>query len=145
MHSIKLSQYKIGIKFDKDPLAVEQNNYLIKFVNVCIDYDLVIWSKNLTSNFRFKNCLFRPTSVVKTSDKENYIYSGYGITFGSAGSRSFEDNFARNVVIFGADNSSSPHSDNRKNNFLILGQGPTYGINENFGSLEEMFITFEFL
>ena len=145
MHSIKLSQYKIGIKFDKDPLAVEQNNYLIKFVNVCIDYDLVIWSKNLTSNFRFKNCLFRPTSVVKTSDKENYIYSGYGITFGSAGSRSFEDNFARNVVIFGADNSSSPHSDNRKNNFLILGQGPTYGINENFGLLEEMFITFEFL
>ena len=145
MHSIKLSQYKIGIKFDKDPLAVEQNNYLIKFVNVCIDYDLVIWSKNLTSNFRFKNCLFRPTSVVKTSDKENYIYSGYGITFGSAGSRSFEDNFARNVVIFGADNSSSPHSDNRKNNFLILGQGPTYGINENFGSSEEKFITFEFL
>ena len=141
MHSIKLSQYKIGIKFDKDPLAVEQNNYLIKFVNVCIDYDLVIWSKNLTSNFRFKNCLFRPTSVVKTSDKENYIYSGYGITFGSAGSRSFEDNFARNVVIFGADNSSSPHSDNRKNNFLILGQGPTYGINENFGSSEEKFIT----
>ena len=145
MHSIKLSQYKIGIKFDKDPLAVEQNNYLIKFVNVCIDYDLVIWSKNLTSNFRFKNCLFRPTSVVKTSDKENYIYSGYGITFGSAGSWSFEDNFARNVIIFGADNSSSRHSDNCKNNFLILGQGPTYGINENFGLLEEMFITFEFL
>ena len=145
MHSIKLSQYKIGIKFDKDPLAVEQNNYLIKFVNVCIDYNLVVWSKNLTSNFRFKNCLFRPTSAVKTSDKENYIYRGYGITFGSAGSWSFEDNFARNVIIFGADNSSSPHSDNRKNNFLILGQGPTYGINENFGSSEEKFITFEFL
>ena len=145
MHSIKLSQYKIGIKFDKDPLAVEQNNYLIKFVNVCIDYDLLVWSKNLTSSFRFKNCLFGPTSVVKTNDKENYIYSGYGITFGSAGSWSFEDNFARNVIIFGADNSSSRHSDNCKNNFLILGQGPTYGINENFGSLEEMFITFEFL
>ena len=145
MHSIKLSQYKIGIKFDKDPLAVEQNNYLIKFVNVCIDYNLVVWSKNLTSNFRFKNCLFRPTSAVKTSDKENYIYRGYGITFGSADSWSFEDNFARNVIIFGADNSSSPHSDNRKNNFLILGQGPTYGINENFGSSEEKFITFELL
>ena len=145
MHSIKLSQYKIGIKFDKDPLAVEQNNYLIKFVNVCIDYNLVVWSKNLTSNFRFKNCLFRTTSAVKTSDKENYIYRGYGITFGSAGSWSFEDNFARNVIIFGADNSSSPHSDNRKNNFLILGQGPTYGINENIGSSEEKFITFKFL
>ena len=37
------------------------------------------------------------------------------------------------------DNSSSSHSDNRKNNFLILGEGPTYGINESFGSLEKKF------
>ena len=28
LHSIKLSQYKMGIKFDKDPLAVEQNKFL---------------------------------------------------------------------------------------------------------------------
>ena len=27
LHSIKLSGYKIGIKFDKDPLAVEQNKF----------------------------------------------------------------------------------------------------------------------
>ena len=26
LHSIKLSGYKMSIKFDKDPLAVEQNN-----------------------------------------------------------------------------------------------------------------------
>ena len=24
------------------------------------------------------------------------------------------------------------HSDNRKNNFLVLGEGPTYGINRGF-------------
>ena len=30
MHSIKLSEYRIGIKFDKEILAVEQNNYLSK-------------------------------------------------------------------------------------------------------------------
>ena len=30
LHSIKLSGYKMGIKFDKDPLAVEQNDYLNK-------------------------------------------------------------------------------------------------------------------
>ena len=28
----------------------------------------------------------------------------------------------RNVIIFGANNGSSSHSDNRKNNFLILGE-----------------------
>ena len=27
LHSIKLFGYKMGIEFDKDPLAVEQNNY----------------------------------------------------------------------------------------------------------------------
>ena len=36
---------------------------------------------------------------------------------------------ARNVIIFGVDNSSSSHVDNCKNNFLILGLGPSYGIN----------------
>ena len=32
--SIKLSGFKMGIKFDKNPLAAEQNNYLNKIVNV---------------------------------------------------------------------------------------------------------------
>ena len=68
------------------------------------------------------------------NDKEKYVYSGYGITFDSAGSWSFDNNIARNNIVFGVDNSSSPHSDNRKNIFLILGEGPTYGINGNFGA-----------
>ena len=46
------------------------------------------------------------------------MYSGYGVTFGSAGSWSFDNNAARNVIIFGVDNSSSSHADNRKNNFF---------------------------
>ena len=39
----------------------------------------------------------------------------------------FCKDFARNVVIFGVDNRSSLHTDNRKNNVLVLGKGPTYG------------------
>ena len=49
------------------------------------------------------------------------------------------NDFARNVIIFGVDNSSSSHSDNRKNNFLTLGEDPTYGINGSFGSTEKKF------
>ena len=60
---------------------------------------------------------------------KKYVYSGYGIPFDSGGSWCFDNDFARNVIIFGVDNSSSSHSDNRKNNFLILGEVPTYGIN----------------
>ena len=55
LHDIKLSIYKIIIKFDKDPLPVEQNNYLTKIVNVYIVYDLASWSRNHTNNFKFKN------------------------------------------------------------------------------------------
>ena len=42
-------------------------------------------------------------------------------------------------MIFGVDNSSSSHSENPKNNFLILGEGPTFGINGSFGSPEKKF------
>ena len=34
LHSINLSEFKMGIKFDKDHLAVEQDNYLREISNV---------------------------------------------------------------------------------------------------------------
>ena len=107
LHSIKLSRYMTRIKFDKDPLAVEQNNYATKIVNAYMVYDLDAWPKNPTNNFKFKNCLFGTTNIVKDIDEE--------ITFDRA---SF---FARNVIIFRVDINSSSHDDNRKNNILVLG------------------------
>ena len=59
---------------------------------------------------------------------EKYV-KGHGITLDSAGSWSFNNDIGRNVNFFGVDDSSSSHSDNCKNNFLILGEGLTYGIN----------------
>ena len=53
------------IKFNKDPLVVEQKIYATKIVNVCIVYDLDAWLRNSTNNFKFKNCLFGATSVAK--------------------------------------------------------------------------------
>ena len=138
-NSIKLTEYRIGIKFDKDPSSIEQSNYLTKIVNVYIVYDLDARLRNPTKNFKFKNCLFGATNIVKNSDKEKCVYSGYGITFDSAGSWNFGNNFVRNVIIFDVDNSLSSHFDNRKNKFLILGEDPTYGINGSFGSLEKKF------
>ena len=93
-----------------------------KFVNVYIVYDLDSWPRNPTNNFKFKNSLFGESSVVKNSDKEKYMYSGYGITFDSTGSWSFSNDTARNVIIFGVDNSSSSQTENRKNKFLVLGE-----------------------
>ena len=118
------SEYIIGIKFDKDPLAIEQNSYFNKIVNVFFVYDLDAWSRNTTNNFKFENFLLEGTNRVKSNNKEKYVYSGYGITFDSAGSWSFGNDFARNDITFGADNNSLSHSGNRMNNFLILGKGP---------------------
>ena len=89
-------------------------------------------AKKFYYNFKFKNYLFNVINIVKNRDKEKYVYSGYVITFDSAGSFSFDNTFGRNMKIFGVDNSSASHSDNPKNNFLILGEGPTYGINGSF-------------
>ena len=137
LKNIKLSEYRIEIKFDQDPLALEQNNYLTKIVNVYIIYDLDASKRNPRNNFKFNSFSFGATNTVENSDSEKYVYSGYGITFDSGGSWSFDNEFARNVVIYGVDNSSSSDSDNSKNNFLILGEDLAYDINENFAEPEK--------
>ena len=72
LHSIKRSRYKMGIKFDKNCLVVEQNNYLNKILNAYVVYNLDAWPKILLKHFTIKNCLFGATSIVKDSDKEEY-------------------------------------------------------------------------
>ena len=58
VHTIKVFEYKIGIKFDKDPLAIEQSNYLTKTVNAYIVSKLDTWPRNPTNHLKFHNCLF---------------------------------------------------------------------------------------
>ena len=65
------------------------------------------------------------------------MYSGYRIADGK-GSWSFNDDFG--VLMFGVDNSSSFHTDNRKNEFLILDKGGIFGINGSFGAPEKKLI-----
>ena len=72
---------------------------MTKIVNGFVVCDLDAWSTNPSNNFKFKNCLFGATNVVKNRNKEKYVYSGYGIIFDRAGSWSFDNDFARNVII----------------------------------------------
>ena len=60
------------------------------------------------------------------------MHSGYGKTIDSAGSWSVDNDFARNVIISDVGNSSSSHTDNCKNYFLILDESSTYSINGSF-------------
>ena len=48
------------------------------------------------------------------------------------------DGFGQNVVIFGANMSSSIHIENKGKYILILGLGPTQGLGENSLTAEKM-------
>ena len=43
---------------------------------------------------------------------------------------SFGKDYARNAIIFGVDNSSSFHSNNCRDTFVILGEGDTFVLME---------------
>ena len=74
----------------------------------------------------------------KNADINKYKYSGYGIGFDRHGSFSFPGTgLGRNVITFGVDMSSSTKIDNRKKDILILGKGPTQGL-EHTLSAEKM-------
>ena len=45
----------------------------------------------------------------------------------------------KNVIIFGADMSSSVHIDNRKKDISILGEGPQQGLNETTFTAEAIY------
>ena len=67
------------------------------------------------------------------------MYSGYERAFEQLGSWSFGNYFAGNVVVFGVDNISLSHTDNHKNNLLLLGEEPTDYVNGSVGSAEQKF------
>ena len=43
------------------------------------------------------------------------------------------------MLIFGVDNNLSSHADSQKNDFLILGEGPTFAFNGSFRSSKKKF------
>ena len=88
-------------------------------------YDLDNCPKIPLRNFTLKICLFGATNIVKASHKSKFVYSGYGIIFDAKGNWNFDNDSARNVTIFDVDDSSLSHTNNRKNNFLVLGEGNT--------------------
>ena len=67
--------------------------------------------------------------MAKNADIDKYVYSGYGTGSNKKSSSSFSSGgFDQNVIIFGVDMSFSAHVDNKKKDILILGKGPTQGL-----------------
>ena len=71
----------------------------LKFIGSCLKQD---------------KATFGAVSLTKHADIDQYKYSGYGIGFDRKGEFSFGSNgFGRNVIILGADVSSSVHAYNK--------------------------------
>ena len=115
-----LANSRVILKFNNSVLVHKNSSSLHSnfILNLYIVYELNNWPHYPTNNFPLKNYLFGAIKYVRNS---KVTYNGRGIPFDGADSWNFINDFARNVVIFGVDNSSSSHIDNSKNNFLALG------------------------
>ena len=115
-----------------------------KVVNIYIVYEINktanISKYNTDGNYTaLQNALFGVVSLTKNVDIDKYKYSGYGVGFDKRSSFSFPGGgFGQNVIIFGVDMSSSTKIDDRKNGILILGKGPTQGL-EHTLTAEKMY------
>ena len=99
-----------------------------KVVNIYIVYELGASSSHIDDP-TLKNCLFGAVTFTKNADIDKCGYSSYGIGFDRRSSFSFPDGgFGQNVLIFGVDMSSSAHIDNKEKDILVLGKGPTQGL-----------------
>ena len=114
-----------------------KNNISIpkKVVNLYISYTLGLQLRNSNTDFTLGNCLFGSVKLTKNSDLDTdlgkYKYSGYSIGFDSRSEFPISDDTkGKNVVIFGVDMSSSVHVDNKGKDILILGEGPTQGLDD---------------
>ena len=99
-----------------------------KVVNVYIVYEIGK-NFNISDYAPLENWLFAAVTLTRNADIDKYKYSEYEIWFDRHGSLSFPGTgLGRNVIIFGVDISSSTKIDIRKKDILILGKGPTQGL-----------------
>ena len=109
----------------------------VDIVNIYIVYE-IISDYNSINYPILENCLFGSVKLTKNADIDKYGYSGYGIGFDRNTSFSVGNEIGKNVIIFGVGMSSSTKIDNRKKDILILGIGPTQGL-ENRLRAEKMY------
>ena len=84
--------------------------------------------------------MFGSGKLTKNENIGKYKYWGYGIGFAS--NRNFlfpTGKFSQNVLIFGADVSSSVRIDNKGDDILILGEAPTQGLDGTVLAVEKKY------
>ena len=83
--------------------------------------------------------MFGAVRLTKNADIPKYQYSGYGIGFDRKSSSSFPGGGFGQTVIFGANMSFSVYVDNKKKDILIIGKGPTQGLEHTLLTAKKMY------
>ena len=136
----RLYVYLQGNHFQQNNVLTLNNDDVINknVVNIYIAYKLDPLASTRDKSFTIQNALFGAMQITKNAtDNDKNNYKGYGIcsdersefghTITEGGRAHITD--ARNVLIFGADMSSSVHATNRANHIYLMGTGLTQGIN----------------
>ena len=115
-------RFKIQFNVWRKLLKTENATYTpSKRIIFFVVYELDTWSQNLNSDFSLKG-----VKLAKITCSDKYVYSRYDIGFDSRSKFSLPDrSIGKKVIIFGVDMSSSVHINNKREDFLILGIGPT--------------------
>ena len=79
-----------------------------------------MWNHGYDDYLVLGNSLFGAVKLIKNADINKYKYSGYGIRFDRGRNFSVPSGFGRNLIIFGADTSSSVHVVSEKKEFWFL-------------------------
>ena len=119
----ELNYYRTKTKIKFTRSCLKQSSHIFshkKVVKIYIVHELAA-SNSLTSDPTIKIFLFGAVTLTNNADVKKYKYSGYGIGFDGRSSFSFPSGgFGQNVLIFGADMSTSTHIDNKKKDKLVL-------------------------
>ena len=121
---------RLGVTFNGNYMKQNKLGYAHgKNINLYIAYELK--NKRIDSpDFTVQNGLFGAVKITKNANTLHYKYEGYGICFDSESSFSFDNGIdAKNVIIFGVNNSNSSHSTNKTQNIYVLGKYFVQGIN----------------
>ena len=103
---------------------------LIEFFVVAV-FELDTWSRDLNSDFVWKDSLFGGVKLAKNADPDKYVYTVYSIGYDSRPVFWLPDSsMSKIVIIFGVDMSSSVHIDNKKKDILTLGFCPKQGLDD---------------
>ena len=127
--------YLNGNHFQQNKVIIPNNNV----INIYCIYESQPITASRSDTFTVQNVLFGAMQITKTADTSKYNCKVYGICFdegGTFGHTIKEGNFnhttnARNVLIFGADMSSSVHATNREKHIYVMGEAFVQGINDS--------------